>query len=219
VVSFNVEYGRAVEPALDVLLGAPVLAGADVVLLQEMDDRGTRLIAEGLGMAWVYHPATRRGEPPQDFGNAVLSRWPIVADEKLVLPHRSIFGRTLRTATVATIQVGRTPVRVYSVHLATRVNQAFPERADQMRAVLRDASTHPHVILGGDLNSTRLGGFAAARGYYWPTEEGPSTATFGRIDHVFMKGFEPAEGVGSGTVEIPEGVSDHRPVWAAGVLR
>ena len=220
VVSFNVEYGRRVDEAAEVLATDPDLRGADVVLLQEMDGDGVQRLARALGMAFVYHPATRRGEPRSDFGNAVLSRWPIESTEKLILPHRSILGGTIRTATVATIRVGSTPVRVYSVHLATPVNQSWRDRADQMRAVLSDARTHPHVILGGDLNSTGAADLAADRGYLWPTEDGPKTVFFGRVDHILMKGFDPpSTGVVAGTAEIPEGISDHRPVWAVGIIR
>jgi endonuclease/exonuclease/phosphatase family metal-dependent hydrolase len=219
VVSFNLQYGRAVEDARDLLTQAPQLDGADVVLLQEMDAEGTRRLADALGMAWVYHPATNRPRTGRDFGNAVLTKWPIADDEKLVLPHRSIFGRTLRTATVATIMIGQHPVRVYSVHLATPVNQAYRERAKQMRTVLRDAAVYPHVIIGGDLNSGSLGTMAADRGYYWPTRDGPSTVFFGRVDHIFMKGFDAPGELAAGTVDIPEGISDHRPVWAVGAIR
>lgn len=40
-----------------------------------------------LGMSWVYYPAIFRHRSDKDFGNAVLSRWPIIADKKIVLPH------------------------------------------------------------------------------------------------------------------------------------
>ena len=219
VVSFNVEYGREVEGAIALFEADPDLAGADVVLLQEMDGEGVERVARALGMAFVYHPATRRGDPPADFGNAVLSRWPIVASGKLILPHRSIFGGTIRTATVATIQVGSTSVRVYSAHLATPVNQSWRDRADQMRAILSDARRHPHVILGGDFNSEGLPRMASDRGYLWPTREGPKTVFFGRVDHILMKGFDLPGGEDDGTARVPDGVSDHRPVWAVGVVR
>lgn len=218
VVSFNVENSQEVDSALSVLTSESGLVGADVVLLQEMDEEGVRRVAESLGMGYVYYPAIFRKATGRNFGNAVLSRWPIVADEKLVLPYKAIFGRTQRIATVATLQVGRTAVRVYSVHLATPVNLSLRDRRDQLRTVLRDAARHPHVIIGGDLNSGSVGTMALERGFAWPTREGPRTVLFGRWDHIFFKGLEPPDPAAAGTVEDNRGASDHLPVWAVGVI-
>jgi endonuclease/exonuclease/phosphatase family metal-dependent hydrolase len=218
VVSFNVERGVRVDSALAALAGDPETAAPDVVLLQEMDEDGARRVAEALDMGFVYYPAVRYNGSGRDFGNAVLSRWPIVDDAKLVLPHLSVFGRTQRIATAATIRVGRTRVRVYSVHLGTPVNLPLRDRAEQMRTVLRDAARHPHVILGGDFNSHGLGQLALRRGYAWPTREGPHTVRLWRWDHILFKGLEAPEEEAAGTVEDNRGASDHRPVWAVGVL-
>jgi endonuclease/exonuclease/phosphatase family metal-dependent hydrolase len=219
VISFNVEYSQAVDSALAVLAGEPDLAEPDLVLLQEMDERGARQVAEALGMGRVYYPAILSKRTGRDFGNAVLSRWPILHDEKIILPHRAVFGRTQRIATVATVRVGRIPIRVYSVHLATPPNQSLRDRMDQMRAVLRDASRHPHVIIGGDLNSGRLAQMAWRRGYEWPTKEGPKTLAFGRWDHIVFKGLTLPDSSASGTILDNRAASDHRPVWARGVVR
>src|SRR5688572_1139774 len=48
IVSYNIEFALRVDSAI-VVLRDSVLRGADVVLLQEMDDAGTRRIAETLG--------------------------------------------------------------------------------------------------------------------------------------------------------------------------
>jgi endonuclease/exonuclease/phosphatase family metal-dependent hydrolase len=86
VVTYNVQWGRHVERAINVLKTRAPLTDADIVVLQEMDAEGTRRIAEALGMGWVYYPAAVHPKRGSDFGNAILSRWPIVADEKLMLP-------------------------------------------------------------------------------------------------------------------------------------
>lgn len=218
MVSFNVENSQEVDSALAVLRGEPSLAGADVVLLQEMDEPGVRKVAEALGMGWVYYPAIVRRSTGRDFGNAVLSRWPIVDDEKLLLPHRAVFGATRRIATVATLQVGRTRVRVYSIHLATKVNMSLRDRRDQMAAVLRDAARHPHVVLAGDLNDARMAEMASRSGFAWPSREGPRTTWGGRFDHILFKGLRLSGPDAAGTVEDVRGASDHRPVWAVGVI-
>ncbi|HKJ03852.1 MAG TPA: endonuclease/exonuclease/phosphatase family protein [Longimicrobiales bacterium] len=218
VVSFNVENSQEVDSALQVLTTEGALKDPDILLLQEVDEDAVRRVAQALDMAFVYYPAILRKATGRHFGNAVLSRWPVADDEKLVLPHVAIFGRTQRIATAVTVQVGSTPVRVYSVHLATPVNLALRDRQDQIRAVLRDAARYPHVVIGGDLNSGSVGNLALQRGFAWPTREGPRTVLFGRWDHIFFKGLRPPDAGASGTILDNRGASDHRPVWARGVV-
>jgi len=222
IVSFNVEHAARIGDAIAALKSVPETARPDLLLLQEMNAEGADSIAEAMGMGWVYYPAVRykTDTEERDFGNAVLSRWPIEDDKKLLLPNVAVFGRTRRIATVVTIRVGATPVRVYSVHLGTPINMSLRDRAAQMRAVLDDAARHPHVIVGGDLNSHGLAELGARRGYAWPTEDGPNTVTFGRWDHILLKGLEPSGRPGdTGTVEDNHDASDHLPVWTTAVLR
>ncbi len=217
VASFNIERGQKIGPALEVIRGNRRLRDADILLLQEMDAAGTERIAETLGMGWVYYPATLRHG--RGFGNAILSRWPIEADEKLLLPHGSIFGGTRRIATVATVRVEGRDVRVYSVHLATPVNQTASARVDQMEAVLDDASSYPLVVIGGDLNSRSIAEHGLWDGYTWLTPAGPRTAWFARVDHILTKGFLPPASDVSGTIPDNRGASDHLPVWARVEIR
>jgi endonuclease/exonuclease/phosphatase family metal-dependent hydrolase len=135
-----------------------------------------------------------------------------------LLPHKGFIGRLQRTATAVTIRVGNSPVRVYSTHLSTPLN-VFPgaQRA-QLRAVLTDAVRYPRVIIGGDMNSHQVGHLARQMGYSWPTEHGPRTTALGRWDHIFLKGFSTPNQAGSGTVLDVRGTSDHRAVWAVGIM-
>lgn len=218
IVSFNVEFALRVDSAIAVLTSNPDVADADVVLLQEMDGEATERVARALGMTWVYYPAILSERTDRDFGNAILSRWPIVEDAKLVLPHTAPIGRTRRTATAATLDVKGVRVRVYSTHLGTVVNIGPQAQRDQFEAVLRDAARHQRVIIGGDMNTTGVGGAALDRGYRWPTREGPRTLRWGRWDHIFVRGFAvPGEGA-AGTVLDNLGASDHLPVWAVAIV-
>ncbi|HYN80492.1 MAG TPA: endonuclease/exonuclease/phosphatase family protein [Gemmatimonadaceae bacterium] len=101
VVSFNIAFGRRADSAIALLKSNPALRDADVILLQEMDARSTRRVADALGFWYVYYPAIFSMRTQRDFGNAVLSRWPIVEDRKIVLPHVSRYARTHRTAIAA----------------------------------------------------------------------------------------------------------------------
>ena len=195
------------------------LRDADILLLQEMTAEATEEVAAALGLRYVYYPAFYHYRTRRDMGNAVLSRWPIIDDKKIVLPHRSRFVGTQRTATAATLQVGQQQVRVYSTHLGTMGDIAPAARREQLTAILRDAEPYRHAMIGGDMNDAGVGQTARARGYAWPTSRGPATSSLGRLDHIFFKGFAAPDSMAAGTVENVSGASDHLPVWAVAILR
>lgn len=218
VATFNVQFGVQVELAISELSAVGPL---DVVLLQEMDAEGTRQIAEALGMRWVYYPASIHGD--RDFGNAVLSRWPIAEDHKVLLPHRSPFGGRARVAVSATIDHPYGAFFVSSVHNET-VLLPLEGRLDQAAAVLDDAGArYPELpgLIAGDFNTAephaveRTVALHELHGLR-PIAPGPGEATadsplgpvtldlmFARdLGHVVARGVAPSVGA-----------SDHRVVW------
>jgi endonuclease/exonuclease/phosphatase family metal-dependent hydrolase len=219
VVTFNIAFAKHVDRAIALLEAKESLRDADVLLLQEMDAEGTQRVATALGLSWVYYPAIHHRVTGRDFGEAVLSRWPIVADARIVLPHPSRHSGNQRIATGATIVVGRDSVRVYSVHLGTPADVSAGHRRDQLAAVVADASPYARVIIAGDMNAHDVGEVARKAGYAWPTEEGPHTTMLWRWDHVFLKGFAGSDSVATGTMRDNGNASDHRPVWVVARLR
>jgi endonuclease/exonuclease/phosphatase family metal-dependent hydrolase len=219
VVSFNVEFSIQVDSAIILLANDSTLRDAGVILLQEMNETATQRFAEALGLWYVYYPAIYHFRTQQLFGNAVLSRWPIVEDRKVILPHVARFAGTQRTATAATIRVGSQRVRVYSTHLGTPGGTGGGARRDQLRAILADAARYQRVIIGGDMNDANVGKLARDMGYAWPTEHGPPTSRLGRIDHIFFKGLLTPDSAAAGAVPNVWHISDHLPVWAVGILR
>jgi endonuclease/exonuclease/phosphatase family metal-dependent hydrolase len=222
VVTYNVQWARHIDRAINVLTTRAPLPGADIVVLQEMDAEGTRRIAEALGMSWVYYPAVVHPKAArQDFGNAVLSRWPIVADEKLMLPHIAGQRHAQRTATAVTVLVDTLKVRVYGTHLGTLSDIRPSKRRDQADMIIADAAAYPFVIVAGDMNNHGIGKEFVAGGYQWPTEHNGFTSTFFNWDHIFLKGFstpEPRSTKVTGIVRDTLGTSDHDPVWAVARL-
>jgi endonuclease/exonuclease/phosphatase family metal-dependent hydrolase len=218
IVSFNSHFARDIDGAIGLLASDSALRGADVILLQEMDAAGTQKLATALARSYVYYPAIFHRRSRRDFGNAVVSRWPIVDDAKLVLPHPSRYARTHRIATMATLRVGASRVRVYSTHLGTIADIGSGRRRDQLRFIFADAKDHQLVVIGGDLNDDSVGLIAEEAGYSWPTRHGPRTHRLGRWDHIFLKGVQSPDSAASGTIVDSRGVSDHRPVWAVGIL-
>jgi endonuclease/exonuclease/phosphatase family metal-dependent hydrolase len=76
VVTLNVEQGENVLQTIELLRSRPALAGADVLLLQEMQAPGVEAIARALSLNAVYYPASHHTRQDRDIGNAVLSPWP-----------------------------------------------------------------------------------------------------------------------------------------------
>jgi endonuclease/exonuclease/phosphatase family metal-dependent hydrolase len=103
IVTLKTQFARHIGRAKLLFANAHALASATIVLLQEMDAKGTDALAANLQMSYVYDPATVHRKTGRDFGNAVLSRWPIIRDEKVVLPHLSMRDGSSRTGTAATV--------------------------------------------------------------------------------------------------------------------
>ena len=217
-VTLNVRFANNPGAAADLLKTHPELAGADVVALQEMDARGTAAIAARLGLGWVYYPAAvhpRAGSlgTGSDFGNAVLSRWPVTSDRKLILPGRSFPRRMQRVATVAEVDAPDGPLRVYSVHLETPIALTPWARAAQVGGLIDDARSGARVLVLGDMNAHDLPGRVFTRaGFDWPTEDGEPTVSRFAWDHAFTRGLPGATGRG---VVDAGAASDHRAVWVS----
>jgi len=200
VVSWNIQYGENVAKAVGEIRANPELAAADIILL--------------------VHPHHKKL-----FGNAVLSRWPIINDQVLILPHETILTGHRRIAVAADIDLGSRTVRAISIHTATVVmNQ--DNRIDQAKAV-RDSlgGFQGPVILGGDFNTiseyeVTLLRQTMRRLRLKPVRlpEGPTIANKYKkvpgsvpvLDHFFCKEFVP----GSRGVDRSALASDHYPIWA-----
>ncbi|HEX5632926.1 MAG TPA: endonuclease/exonuclease/phosphatase family protein [Gemmatimonadales bacterium] len=210
VATFNAGYAEHLDGIIRLFHDDPELSRADVVVLQEMNEAAAERVANALGMHWVYYPATFHPVPKHNFGNVLLSRWPITLDEKLILPHRSWSRRTQRAAVLGTVHVGLHPVRIAALHLSTPLEVWFSGQKDQAETLLEALDGWDHVIVAGDFNSGGLAGLFEEHGYSWPTNGIGATHHLWAFDHVVARGFVP---VGRGKVEDNRGTSDHKPVW------
>jgi endonuclease/exonuclease/phosphatase family metal-dependent hydrolase len=219
VVTLNLKYAREVATAIQLLREVPALRDADVVALQEMDDAGTSAIARALALNYVYYPGAIHPNTKRDFGNALLARWPIEADAKLLLPHPGRFRHMQRIAVGATIRVRDVPLRCYSVHLETPGAVSGQQRREQAAAILEDAAGFDRVVVAGDFNNQNIVATAFQEGgYQWITRGEPHTISHFRWDHVFARGLRLRDVASAGVVRESRGVSDHKPVWAELVL-
>jgi len=218
VVSFNIKFAKKIRQAINELQTIRELQGADIILLQEMDESGTDSIAKTLGYNYVYYPATVHPQSDRNFGNAILSRWPLTSHKKIILPHEPLLGRTKRIAVSSYVEFAGLEILVYSVHTATAVVSS-ENRLNQADSILKSISEqHPHIIIGGDFNTLfsqnirDLESVFLKNGFSRASRDAGVTvekAFFNfTLDHVFVKGLELIE---SGTTETE--ASDHRPLW------
>jgi endonuclease/exonuclease/phosphatase family metal-dependent hydrolase len=213
IVSFNIEYARETRRAAELLSSVARLRDADVILLQEMTAPATRFLADSLHMRYVYYPAIYNRILRRDIGNAILSRWPIASDSKLILPGRSRYAKTQRIATAATIRFRDRSIRIYSTHFSTPADLGKKGRVAQLQSILDDASAYPLVVIGGDMNSEDIGRIARNAGYMWPTDTILSSSAYGRFDHFFVRGLLTLSRASVGTHHVPRSISDHSPIW------
>jgi endonuclease/exonuclease/phosphatase family metal-dependent hydrolase len=182
-------------------------------------------MAKELGLNHVYGAAAVHPYHKKLFGNAVLSRWPILDDEVLILPHETLLTGHRRIAVAADINLGGRSVRAISIHTATMVMDQ-EKRIEQAKAA-RDTlgGWEGPVILGGDFNTVSDYEVTLLRQTMRRLRlktirlpEGPTIANKYKkfpgsesvLDHIFCKDFEPgSRGIARETL-----ASDHYPIWA-----
>ncbi|MCM2294348.1 endonuclease/exonuclease/phosphatase family protein [Allorhizobium sp. BGMRC 0089] len=138
-VSYNIQYGFGLDRRFDPERIAANLEGADVIALQEVT-RGAA-VNDGADLPeifaslfpdyhWIYGPACdlhsaseivdgRRVDRRYQFGNMILSRWPILSHRLLLLPRTRSYERLnmQRGASEAVIDAPGGALRLYCVHL------------------------------------------------------------------------------------------------------
>ncbi len=219
VVTFNLKYGEHFREAAREFLRFPQLRGADIILLQEMNEQSTDSLARRLGWNYVYFPATVHPGSHRNFGNAILSPWPIREAHKILLPHRAPIGHTRRIAVSAVVKIGSLPVLTFCVHTATILSPSSRRLAQADSLLKALPEEYPFVVVGGDFNTItsrsrqQLVALFRQNGFQEATREVESTAHFlvfkSPLDHIFVKGFR----VLSAGVVRESRSSDHYPVW------
>ncbi|MCP4962752.1 MAG: endonuclease/exonuclease/phosphatase family protein [Actinomycetia bacterium] len=219
VVSWNIKFALQFREAARKLATNENLSGADLVMLQEMDQPAADHIAERLGMHVHFHAAARHPQTGRPFGNAILSTGPLRETGHLPLPHQAPVAGQSRSGTYALADIGGVAVLAYSVHLETpalRLNR----RVEQLNVVAEHArAVAGPVIVAGDFNTVSRrshhafsAAVAAAGMSPATTLDQPTLVRFGRslrLDHIIARGWCPT----ASGVEDPGTTSDHAPIW------
>jgi endonuclease/exonuclease/phosphatase family metal-dependent hydrolase len=176
LVTYNTQYGFGRDGRFDLERIAKEVEGADIIALQEVTRNFARNggvdMIDGLtallpGYFTAFGPAMdldlgatdSEGRPLNkrfQFGNMVLSRWPIVASRNLLLPRtlRTSRGNLQRGALEALIIAPSGPIRIYSVHLD---HVSVTERTLQIRHLKERA--YAYVGEGGAITGSAEYGF------------------------------------------------------------
>jgi len=222
IVSYNIKYARRVNEASDILQEYPVLRQADIYLLQEMESTGVDSLARRLRCDYLYYPATKHIVAGHDFGNAILSKWPLESPRKLILPHLNPLNKSIRIAALGTVHIGSDSIRAVSLHLETPLMQQNKKR-DQVNKVITELSRgYDGVVIGGDFNTANwasidfMNNLLTDAGFFQATRKINFTARSNffpfikfKLDHIYIKKLELIE---SGKV-VDFSASDHLPLW------
>ena len=232
VLSYNIHHAEGVDKVLDLDRIARVIRSVepDLVALQEVDRQATRTkaidqpaeLARLTGLAVVFGPNI----PLEggDYGNAVLSRWPIVRSDNHTLPNVDA-GEQRGVLEVHVVPTGRTePIVLWATHFDHRPNDA--ERRASAQAIENRVAKQPTqpALLVGDLNDVPASPTLTALAARWTRSNAEILPTIPvgkparQIDYVLVRPADRWRAVE--TRVLDEAVaSDHRPLFAVLELR
>jgi endonuclease/exonuclease/phosphatase family metal-dependent hydrolase len=155
VMSYNLHNGFNTDGRLDLEALAQVIeeSGADIIGLQEVS-RGWVINGSVDMLSWFSHrlkmPVVSGPTEGQLWGNAILSRLPIVDSESVPLPSESLLLR--RGYTVAEIDMGRETVRLINTHLH-HIGEDSEMRQQQVPGLIKAWNGEQRTVIMGDLNA------------------------------------------------------------------
>jgi len=224
IVSYNIDLCKKVKKIETFLRNNPDLADADVICLQEMNLQGVELLAGALKYNYVYYPVAIHPGNNKEFGQAILSKWPIESDQKILLPFsfRDRYLKIQRCSLGARILINEKRVWVFCTHLGVIIS---PEhRQAQLRAVIAAIPAEAsRCIIAGDFNTyARIHTEAVTQtlqeaGFDLATKNTGWTYKYWylfnhktALDYIFYKGMELIK---AGKIS-DRSRSDHLPIWA-----
>lgn len=221
VVSWNLNFANRAAQAITELSTVDELRDADIILLQEMDEVSVEEVAQALRYNYIYYPASIHRRYARQFGNAILSRWPLSEPQKVILSDHFRGLKHNRIAVRALVNLGDQQVVAYSTHMD--MVWMLPGRSEsQVEFLVRQVGNEESVVIvGGDFNSWTQGSVDFLDNLFGEIglrrvskEAGPTYKTFGgwplTLDHIFASElFSSKAGVWQQT-----DASDHSPVWA-----
>lgn len=197
---------------------------ADVIALQEVIGPGpdgpghVEGIGAALGMGWVMAPA--RELRHHQFGNAVLSRFPIRDHAQHDLTWKSSEPRNSQRVE---IDLGPGKVRIYNVHLGTALLERRYQAA-KLATWVHDRRVHAPKIVLGDFNEWARGLAADILGerlrsvdlfpHVKRRRTYPGFFPFLHLDHIYYLGNVEIRKIDLPRTRLAKMASDHLPLVA-----
>lgn len=220
IVSWNIFGGKKLPEIIQCLSEAK----PDIIGLQEvMQDEGgannsAKAIADALGYTYIYETTTllipsishllekHNIETPMEWGNAILSKYPISDSNVHVLS-----GDRKRTALEGTVKIGDKDLHVFSTHIVYASVQPSEIQATQAQNLLK-VLPKEHGLVMGDFNMTPDSKIIAdISSVMVNTEKDPSkhTSDNKKIDYIFSTA--DIKILSNGTLDSQ--ASDHLPIY------
>ena len=219
-LSYNVRHGQGVLSPVSLRRTARMIASLrpDVVMLSELYRWPGRydqpaLIARALGMSQLFQANVVKGR--LEYGNAILSRWPLELVSDVHLPKR----REARGLLVGAVEMEGTRVIVAATHLSLH-RKTRAEQLEVIAGVLvahacanTRAGTDAPTVLAGDFNceprelGPLLGSLRMAE---HPPPTYPSVAPVAHYDHILWSDHWRLDAIATSRSLA----SDHLPIHA-----
>jgi endonuclease/exonuclease/phosphatase family metal-dependent hydrolase len=231
IATYNVHRARGLDGRTRPDRIAAVLRSmdADVVALQEIVGAGPRggghaeELGAALGMGWVMAPARQlRGH---QFGNAVLSRFPITQHLEHDLSWKTCEPRRLQRVDIA---ADGCTLHVYNVHLGTALLERR-HQASRLAAIVSDRHTGGPKIVLGDFNEWMRGlatkmlsermNSVDLRDYLRHRRTYPGVFPVLHLDHIYYSGRVEILSVELVRTRLSLVASDHLPLVATVRIR
>lgn len=204
LATMNIRRGRGADDRTDLSRTWSTLRGGEVIGLQEVGSGQAGELAARLGLHAAFAPTERRWFR-DDFGNAVLSRYP-ARWQSFPLPVSS--GEPARNLVLSRVEIGGHTLQVLVAHLGRRQdNAAQLQQASDLFLSLQEPA-----VLMGDLNAHA----GAPQLEALRSREGVVDVLRGRVPDdpqrvtwMFVRGLRVVE-----ATLVDEGASDHPALFA-----
>jgi len=174
VVTYNIQYSLGKDGAHNIKRVVDAVRGADIIALQEVTrhmatvpdfDQPARIAELLPEYFWVYGPPVDMAAGLQgkksirdnrrlQFGNMLLSKWPILSSRLLLLPRTRTYDKHNQQcgALEGIVDVPGGPLRFYCVHLNHLNGEERLRQLDYLLPLMMEVRLDGATVTGGDWN-------------------------------------------------------------------